>query len=179
MTERKMRWEYTTPAEMLAAFQFHNTAMGRPVCPVCDYIAAHLDDDIADVEAHLYTDPDLAPGLIADGLYATANWDVYPRGTLADAEADQDALVAALADVPYVSARTELEGLLRRFGMRFLTRAAIEGVLAYIRAGHPNPKAFLMQPDILAIVPADIDLTDYPCPDFPELADVEVQGADE
>lgn len=170
---------YATPADMLADFQDHNQVLGRTSCPACDYIEAHLDGPIDDVKAYLYSSPDIAPGLICDGLLATANYQQWPKATLEDAIADQESMTALLAPFPYEVVRNQLEPLLKRWDMALLSRTAVDNVLAYIQAGHPNPKAFLMKPEVLAKIPADVDLTDYPCPDFPELADVPVFGTAE
>lgn len=162
------RLKYATVAELLSDYRNSNAALGRRVCPVSDYFDAHLDDDVLEVEAHVYAHPEWGPWVLCESLHRTLlfNNAGSPHGEF-QARWVQHYLALTLARLhPYDRARGALETTLKHPQMRFVSPAAAYVILAYLNAGHPNPGRFLAKPEVRPKFPADIDIADFPRPDF-------------
>jgi hypothetical protein len=163
------RLKYAKPAELLSDYQRSNGDLGRLICPVTDYVAAHLDDDILDVEAHIYAHPEWGPQLICESLVRTVmfnNQANHPHGDFIAGWAQHYLLLHLAKHHTYAAARGPFEQALRHWQLKFMSPAAAYVALAYFNAGHPNPKRFLGKPEIAAKFPP-IDLARYAAPDFP------------
>lgn len=163
------RLKYGTVAELLADYQAANAAIGRQHCPASDYLAAHLDDDILDVEAHVYAHPDWGPWALCESLHRTLMFNharSHPQGEFIAAWAQHYLALNLVRFHPYARARGALEQALRHWQLRFVSPAAAYVVLAYLNAGHPNPRRFLEQPAVRAKFPAALELARFAAPDF-------------
>ena len=68
---------------------------------------------------------------------------------------------------PFERARPAVSEMLKHPRMRFVSPAAAYVILAYLNAGHPNPREFLAKPEVAAKFAAfDLDLAAFPAPDF-------------
>lgn len=72
--------------------------------------------------------------------------------------------------------RGPIEGLISGFG-QVIQPGAMQLLVDYIAENHPNPKRLLLQPKYQERIHCSINLSELSCPDFPEIAGVEAQGA--
>ena len=77
-----------------------------------------------------------------------------------------DELLHLVRHHPYARARGPFEAMLKHPRMRFDGPEAAYVALAYLTAGHPNPRRFLAKPEVRAKFPADLDVAAFPAPDF-------------
>lgn len=173
-----VRLKYTDPREMLAEYLASNAKIGRTQCPVCDYLTAHLDDDVVDLERHIYSHPVWGPNVICETMYGTLafnNAATHPHGEEI-AAAIQLSMAHELTKHPWGKIRYHVELMLAHPDMRFASQEALEIVLALVRDNHPNPKRILTHPRVRPHIPAHVDLTHYAAPDFPEMHGVPAFG---
>jgi hypothetical protein len=163
-----VRLKYATVAELLADYQASNALLGRQNCPVSDYFKAHLDDGVLEVEAFVYAHPEWGPWVLCESLHRTLLFNhaaAHPNGDAVAAWAQHYLALNLVRHHPYERARGALETTLKHPQMRFVSPAAAEVILAYLAAGHPNPRRFLEKPEVAAKFP-DLDLARFAAPDF-------------
>ena len=166
---RTVRLKYVAVAEMLDEYLDSNNRIGRLVCPVCDYLKAHLDDDVIAVERFIYAHPDWGPVVLCDTIRATRRYNNAASGPFGDqiaAAVQHDAALALVEHHPFERARTAFCEMLKHYETRFVSPEAAFVCLAYLTAGHPNPRRFLEKPEVRAKFPADLDVSSFPAPDF-------------
>jgi hypothetical protein len=164
-----VRLKYATVGELLADYQASNALLGRQHCPVSDYFRAHLDDDVLDVEAHVYAHPDWGPWALCESLHRTLLFNhsgAHPHGEAIAAWAQHYLALNLVRHHPYARARAALEATLKQPRMRFVSPAAAYVILAYLNAGHPNPRRFLEKPEVRPKFPAELALERFAAPDF-------------
>lgn len=165
---RHVRLRYARPADILNVYLAYNRQIGRTVCPACDYLKAHLDDDIMAVERHIYGHPDWGPGLLCNWIQGAAQYaqiSGLEHGDLIARQLQHDAALA-LHWHPYERARGAVEAMLKHRDTRFVSPEAAYVCLAYLNAGHPNPRRFLEKPEVRAKFPPDLELHRFAAPDF-------------
>jgi hypothetical protein len=163
-----VRLKYASVAELLADYLASNAMLGRQHCPVSDYFKAHLDDDVLEVEAHVYAHPDWGPWTLCESLHRTLLFNhpaSGPHGAFIAAWAQHYLALNLVRHHSYEAARGAVETTLRHPQMRFVSPAAAYVVLAFLNAGHPNPRRFLEKPEVAAKFPG-LDLTRFAAPDF-------------
>jgi hypothetical protein len=163
------RPKYARVQELLDDYAASNAQIGRQRCPVSDYFRAHLDDDILDVEAHVYAHPEWGPFALCESLHQTLlfnNAAAGPDGEFVAAWAQHYLALNLVRYHPYERARAALEPALKHPRLRFASGAAQYVLLAYVNAGHPNPRRLLEKPEIRAKFPASLDVAAFPAPDF-------------
>jgi hypothetical protein len=163
------RLKYARVEELLADYVAANAAIGRQFCPVADYFRAHLDDDILEVEAHVYAHPEWGPQALAESCHATLafnNARSHPHGREIAAWAQHYCLLHLVRHHPYERARGPFEAMLKHPRMKFAGPEAAYVALGYLTQGHPNPRRFLAKPEVRAKFPADLDVAAFPAPDF-------------
>jgi len=164
-----VRLKYAEVRELLDEYRASNALIGRQVCPVSDYFVAHLDDDILEVEAFAYAHPDWGPWTLCESLRRTVLFNHAGSGPHGDFIARWAQHYLALNLVrhhPYARARGAVEAMLRHPQTRIVSPAAAYVILAYLNAGHPNPRRFLEKPEVRARFPADLDVAAFRAPDF-------------
>lgn len=163
-----VRLKYARVEELLNDYRASNAALGRQVCPVSDYLAAHLDDDILDVEAHIYSHPEWGPAVLCESMYRTLLFNHGASGPHGDWQARWVQHYLALTLVrhhTYAAARFAIEPMLKHHEMRFVSPAPAYVILAYLNGGHPNPRRFLEKPEVAAKWPG-LDISRFAAPDF-------------
>lgn len=88
----------------------------------------------------------------------------------------QTAYAWQLTQYPWERVRPGLEKLLYGEVVQGIAPEAMKILAGIVRANHPNAKNFLSHPFILARIPPDVDMTDWPCADFQHLKDHCVRG---
>jgi hypothetical protein len=164
-----VRLKYARVAELLSDYQASNAMLGRRHCPASDYFAAHLDDDILDVEAFVYGHAEWGPSALCESLHRTLVFNharSHRHGAFIAAWAQHYLALSLVRYHPYEHARGALETALRHPLMRFVSPAAAYVILGYLNAGHPNPRRFLAKPEVRPKFPAELDLAAFPAPDF-------------
>ena len=163
------RLKYARVAELLADYQAANAAIGRQHCPVADYFKAHLHDDILEVEAFVYAHPGWGPPALCESCHATLAFNsarTHPHGQAIAAWAQHYCLLHLVRHHPYARARGPFEAMLKHPRMRFAGPEAAYVALAYLAAGHPNPRRFLEKPEVRAKFPPELDVAAFAAPDF-------------
>ena len=164
------RLKYARVEELLGDYIAANAAIGRQHCPVADYFKAHLDDDILEVEAFVYAHPQWGPQALCESCHATLAFNnprTHPHGQAIAGWAQHYLLLHLVRCHPYDRARGPFEAMLKHPRMRFASGAAACVALAYLAAGHPNPRRFLEKPDVAArFAPFGVDPARFPAPDF-------------
>jgi hypothetical protein len=167
------RLKYVAVAELLADYRAANAAIGRQHCPVADYFAAHLDDDILEIEAFVYAHPEWGPQALAESCHATLAFNTarsHPHGRRIAAWAQHYCLLHLVRHHPpetaYGRSRGPFEAMLKHPRMAFAGPEAAYVALAYLTLGHPNPRRFLQKPEVRAKFPPGLDLAAFPAPDF-------------
>lgn len=163
-----VRLKYGRVEELLNDYRASNAMLGRQHCPVSDYFAAHLDDDILDVEDHVYRHPEWGPAVLCESMYRTLLFNHGRSGPHGEFQARwvQHYLALTLArHHAYEAARFAVEPMLKHHETRFVSPQAAYVILAYVANGHPNPRRFLEKPEVAAKFPG-VDLTCFPAPDF-------------
>jgi hypothetical protein len=164
-----VRLKYATVAELLADYRASNAMLGRRVCPVGDYFAAHPDDDVLEVEAHVYAHPDWGPWVLCESLHRTLLFNhaaAHPHGDFIAAWAQHYLALNLARHHPYDRARGALETTLKHPQMRFVSPAAAYVIVAYLNAGHPNPRRFLEKLEVRPKFPVDLDVSAFAAPNF-------------
>jgi hypothetical protein len=171
------RVKYTEVAELISDYEASNASIGRTFCPVLNYMRDHAGDPLEEVEAHIYSHPEWGPTALCETMHKTLafNNDGSELGAFI-AGWVQHFCVLELAKHPPERVRHPLSEMLKHDDMRFMSRDALYCVLALVCACHPNPKRFLSKPEVLAKLPTWLDLTNFPCPDFPELSHSPLAG---
>lgn len=162
-----IRPKYARVAELLSDYVASNEQIGRLHCPVTDYFRAHLDDDVLDVEAHVYAHEEWGPFAMAESLHQTHlfnNAGSHPHGEFTAAWAQHYLLLTLRRFHPYERARGPFEKALKNPRLTLYPAAAYVA-LAYLHAGHPNPRRFLEKPEVARHFPS-IDVSRFPAPDF-------------
>jgi hypothetical protein len=165
------RLKYAAVGELLADYQASNALVGRDHCPVADYFAAHLDDDVLEVEDHVYAHPQWGPFAICESLHRTLlfnNAQTHAHGEFIAGWAQRYLLHHLVRHHPYERARGPFEAMLKERRMRFVVPEAAYVALAYLNAGHPNPRRFLEKPEVRAKFPTDLELSRFAAPHFEE-----------
>jgi hypothetical protein len=168
------RLKYAEVRELLVEYRAANAAIGRQHCPVADYLAAHLDDDIIEVDAHIYSHPEWGPAALCETCHATLAFNhsrSHPHGPFIAGWVQHFALLHLVrhhpAETAYGRARGPFEAMLKAPRMKFASPAAAYVALAYLNAGHPNPRCFLEKPEVAAkFAPFGIDASRFLAPDF-------------
>lgn len=171
---RTHRLKYTHAAELLLEFRMHNARIGRTICKATDWLEEHVEDDIRDVEDFLHSHPTWGPFILCDSIAGT--WESnkgHPHGRFI-AQCVQHDMALALLQHPFDGpGREAVSAMLKRPDWEFLSPEAAYVVLAYVNAGHPNPRKFLEKPEVRSKFPADLELARFAAPDFEhELAGV-------
>jgi hypothetical protein len=163
------RLKYAEVRELLADYRAANDVIGRQHCPVADYFAAHLGDDILEVEAFVYAHPVWGPQALCESVHATLafnNARTHPHGAFIAGWAQHYCLLHLVRRHPYERARGPFEAMLKEPRLRFMSPKAAYVALAYLNGGHPNPRRFLAKPEVRAKFPPDLDAAAFPAPDF-------------
>jgi hypothetical protein len=164
------RLKYVRVEELLADYVAANAAIGRQHCPVADYLRAHLADDILEVEAFVYAHPEWGPPTLCESLHATLvfnNARTHPQGHAIAAWAQHYLLLHLARLHSYPRARGPFEAMLTHPRMRFAAPEAAFVALAYLNAGHPNPRRFLEKPEVAAkFAPFGVDPAAFQAPHF-------------
>ena len=171
-----VRLKYSAVAELLSDYQASNAMLGRQVCPVSDYLAAHIDDDILDVEAFAYAHPQWGPWTLCESLHRTLLFNHAasgPHGAFIARWAQHYLALNLVRHHSYDAARPALETMLKHPQMRFVSPAAAYIILAFLNAGHPNPCRFLQKLEVRAKFPAGLDVLAFAAPDFAERGSAE------
>lgn len=156
------------------AFELESTVRreGRTNCPVTKWAQDHLHVTEHDFEAWLVKHPVYAAPTCADIIRFTGHYNT-PQTTAEIQRLYADHLV----NLPWESARPAIEHLLRgEEACQGIDALAMRTLVQCLEKKHPNPKAFLMQPDVVGKVHESIDLTHLPAPDFPHLHGVIAHG---
>jgi hypothetical protein len=164
-----VRLKYTTVAELLHDYRQSNAVIGRRHCPVSDYLAAHLDDDVTEVEAYIYAHEEWGPTAICESIVKTLmfnNAQTHEHGEFVAGWAQHYLLLNLIQHHPFERARGPFSEMLKHRDMRFASPAAAYVALAYLNQGHPNPRKFLEKPEVAAKFPADLALAAFAAPDF-------------
>ncbi len=168
---RTVRLKYVHVSEMLADCLAANAADGRTQCPVCDYLAAHLDDDVIAVERYVHGHAEWGPSLLTGTIRNTPKFNnaaTDPQGDVIAGIVQHDAALA-LARHPWSQTRPEVERMLRDPDTHFVTPEAAYVVLAYFNAHHPNPRKFLEKPEVAGkFAPFGVNIAAFPAPGFDE-----------
>lgn len=166
---RTVRTKYTTVAEILAEYRAMNAAAGVTVCPVCDYLEAHLNDDVIKVEDAIWSHPQWGPDLLAGTIRDTTtvnNSSTHPDGDEIAATVQHDAALA-LAKHPWGAVRPAIETMLVDPRTRFVDGNAAFVLLSLINANHPNPRRLLQIPAVARKFERfGLDLDRFAAPDF-------------
>jgi hypothetical protein len=172
-----VRLKYTTVAELISDYEQSNALIGRTFCPVLDYMRAHSSEPVENVEAHIYTHPQWGPVALAETMHRTL---IFNNSSTEHGEFTarwvQHFCALALAKHDFANSRSALTAMLKHPDLRFYSHEALYVILAYINANHPNPKRALTHPEVVGHLPSWLDLTDFPCPDFPEVSTLPVTG---
>lgn len=163
-----VRLKYAVPADLLSDYRSSNAALGRQFCPVSDYLAEHLDDDLIEVEDHIYSHPEWGPPVLCESIYRTLLFNHGAAGAHGEFIARWVQHYLALTLVRhhrYENARFAVEPMLKDARMRFVSAEAAAVILAYVAQGHPNPGRFLAKPEVLDKF-TGLDPSQYPSPDF-------------
>lgn len=175
--QQTVRLKYTHLSEHLAEYRAAAARAGRTYCPVCDYVAEHIDDDPIEVERHIYRHPDWGLTVLAETLRTTADYnDPTTEVGLVTTREIQRIAAEEMVTHNWQAMRYHIEDLFKHPQTRFYSDEARDMLLAHIRANHPNPKRFIMKPEVLAKIPTHYDFTGWPAPDYPELEHVVVTG---
>jgi hypothetical protein len=147
---RTVRLKYTAPKEMLDEISFSNLLAGRTVCPISDYIAAHLGDDVIAVEDHVWSHPEWGPGLLTETMVNNLRFNNDAALEHGDeiAGAVQHDCALKLTEHPWANTRAFIERMLRHPDMHFKSHEAQQIILDLLHRDHPNPTAFLNQPEV-------------------------------
>jgi hypothetical protein len=173
------RLKYTTVAELLGDYRAANANIGRTVCPVSDYLAAHLGDDILDVETFIYGHPEWGPWALCDSMWMTLAFNHArsgPNGPAIAAWAQHYCALNLYRRHSFERARPAVQAMLHEPRMRFVSGPAAYVILAYINRGsdlgpgHPNPRKLLEKPAVRAKFPSELDIASFPAPDFEKAA---------
>jgi len=162
------RLKYVRVAELLNDYRASNAMLGRQHCPASDYFAAHLDDDILAVEAHVYGHPDWGPWVLCESLHRTLLFNHAasgPHGALIARWTQHYLALNLVRHHGYAAARDAVETMLKHPQMRFVCGEAAYVVLAYFNQGHPNPRRFLEKHGAGRLFPG-VDLSRFAAPDF-------------
>lgn len=145
------RLKYTHGSEMLAEYRASNAMIGRSVCPVCDYLAEHIDDDVIELERAIYMHPDWGPSVLVETIMNTPTFNppTTEKGRVICAEVQLCAAIA-LTEHPWDSVRPYIEHLLAHDKTVFVSPQALEILIAFVLANHPRADAFLAQPHVAA-----------------------------
>lgn len=166
---RLIRLKYVHLREPLVEIRDANASVGRWNCEICDYIEAHLEDDIIEVETFLWSHKEWGPGLLVETIRNAPRFNnslTHEHGDEIAEAVQHDAALALFEYHPWARVRGPVEGLFRHLGTRFVSKAALYILLAHLNANHPNPRAFLDRPGIREKLPPDLDLKAFPAPDF-------------
>jgi len=136
-------------------------------CAVCAWLKDHLDDDVIEGEAHLFSDPEIGPEYLCNAIAVQPYF--HNRNTLhgeAIAATTQHDLALALVSYhPWERARPHLETLFRT-KRTTISPKALFVLLAHLNANHPNPRRFLEQAAVASKLPSDLELHRFAAPDF-------------
>lgn len=138
----------------------HHVARGRPRdCPLLVWLNAQEDRDPNDVRRDMVARPEWKPQFSAEGLAVTRS----PPG--------QAIYAQALASAPWRESRGLIERVMRDSSLA-LSQQAIDILVSRLASDHPNPRAFVLQPDVhRALAPSvTIDIERLRAPDFPDVA---------
>jgi hypothetical protein len=163
-----VRLKYTQVEELLNDYRASNAMLGRQVCPVSDYFAEHLEDDILEVEAYAYAHPEWGPWTLCESLHRTLLFNHRasgPHGEFIARWAQHYLALNLVKHHTYDGARPAVETMLKHPQMRFVSPAAATVVLAFLSGGHPNPRRFLEKPEVAAKFPG-LDVSRFAAPDF-------------
>jgi hypothetical protein len=164
----KARPAYVAVAELLSDYRASNLRLGRAKCPVTDYLAAHVDDDILEVEAYIYAHADWGPIVLTESMHLTLqhNDPATPEGAARAAWAQHYLMLQLVRLHPFERARGPFCAMLKHPEMTFVSPKAAYVALAYLNAGHPNPRKFLEKAEVSARHFPAVDLTLFGAPDF-------------
>lgn len=167
-----VRLKYTEVAELISDYEAHNARIGRAFCPVLDYMRAHVTDPLEDVEAVIYSHPEWGPVALCETMHATLAFN--------NAESEHGEFVAAwvqhycalqMLQHDFAKARHAVSEMLKSPDMRFVSPEAAYVVLAYLNAGHPNPRKFLEKPEVREkFWPFGLVISRFEAPNFEETA---------
>ncbi len=170
---RPDRTRFHTVGELIDELAEAAKLRGLAKCRHVEFLKTLPDDGSFEAATRaivaLQTHPEFGPELCCESIL-WAGW----AHTDEEAAQIQHDNAWALVRHPWSATRGVLETLLRERRLRFHSANALELILDYLKANHPNAKGFVMRPHIARHIPADIDLTDWPCP--PDLAGVEARG---
>lgn len=161
-----------TVADLLVEFEDTRQQEGRAFCPIVKKLTQMGDTwTVEDFEDWIFAQPYNVEYVI--DVIRTAGTH-HPPDLTANFQA---AYAKQLTNYPWERVRPGLEKLLYGDVTQGIAPEAMTILTDYIRDNHPNAKNFLSHPEILAKIPPDVDITDFPCVDFPELAKQELVGA--
>lgn len=164
---QQIRLKYAHISELLAETRDYNASIGRRVCEASDYMEAHLDDDVVEIEKHIFGNPSWGHYVLAEFLRvgpAYSGRDNHPHGDLVARMVQHNCALGLLEHG--ARARQAVCLMLYHTRMRFVSPQAAYCILAWLCAHHPNPRRFLEKPRIRTKFPADLELHRFPAPDF-------------
>ena len=145
------RLKYTHAREMLAEYRASNAMIGRTLCPVCDYLEQHIDDDVIDLERTIYQHPQWGPSVLYETIIGTSRFNdpSTERGRFI-AEQVQQSAAHALTEHAWALARPYIEAVLHHPEQVFIGQRALRILWDHIVANNPNHAAFFEQPVVAA-----------------------------
>jgi hypothetical protein len=171
---RREREKYLSLEEHVAECLANNSRLKRGWCPVIDWLKRQPSETIDDViaaELYVQRHPEWGPSYCCDVIR-----DTWRFNTPDAVETIQHDHALSLVRHPWAAARRKVEALLSHEDTKWESREALQLVLDYFAANHPNPKAHLAQAHVRARLPQWVEITHMPCPDFPELKSHVLRG---
>jgi len=164
------RIRYLETAELLYEHQIGAASLGLTNCPIGAYIAEHVGDPILEVEDHIYRHEAWGPVALCMSIRHTVqvnNAATHRHGEAIAGHVQHYLALHLVKFHPFERARLELAKLLYDPLTRLVSGEAAYVLLAYINAGHPNPRKWLEKPRIWAKFERfGADLARFPAPDF-------------
>lgn len=155
---------------------------GRGECAMMDWLRAQRGRaDTLSVAMELPDHPDWQPAFSLEAIEAVLLMFDAPTAALLQ-KRHSEVIAAAAYDGPMAESRqardrAALERLFTKRG-EIIGKAAWPGLLRWMTDNHPNPKLFMARAEVLAKVPASVDLSDLPSPARPQFRSVVLKGAD-
>jgi len=138
--------KYKTIKELADEIRRGATARGFKVCPVADWLYSLPDDGSYDAATEaivqLYAHPEHGPSILHDSLLFA---DAHPAEKEFHAHIQYYAAYHLTHDHPFEKVRGMIEQLFADPTMKFISREALETLVDFMRANHPNFEAWVAQ----------------------------------
>ena len=164
------RLKYLETAELLYEYEVGNATHGVTNCPITAYIRDHVDDPILQVEDVIYKHEEWGPQALCGSIRDTVlfnNARSHPHGEAIAGHTQHYLALHLVKFHPFERARREIEKLFLDPVTRLVSGEAAYVLLAYINAGHPNPRKWLEKPRVWEKFERfGADLALFAAPDF-------------